>query len=550
MRETPFIDRFSAWTHPHEESIVLASDPWLPAAWDPSGNVLPDILRRKAKRGVTFQGNHSRLHAALGRLRAGDPLTMVGLGSSVTADYGGIVGSMQDRFRANVTFEGLPARCAGACIARGWLMPAFELLVRDMGGGHAKHSLVNVGRAGAKSSSYLDCTASSIPFAADIIVMDVLTVWDRLANVEELLRKLLRWPRRPAVVMLNTFHACPDSALGPIQGGECATAAGLDHAAAISLGRERALLSIAMTYGVPVLSMRQAYFQGKGRVRTALRLTQDGLHPALCPMGTSFAFCTSVHTIGLLLSSFLHQVLLESKQEAAADLVSRTSELPTPLHTEIRGGFMMMQCYYWSAMMLRQRSPFWPQTVGHTVGWNYPYIGQGCADPTDATGRCNYEKVKPGLVSTTPGSHVTFDMSQGRRIIRAAGDMPQTSVERAQATVVFLSSYKGMGMFLVSCHGGCSCAATTVDGHRGEEKPQRYVSVWARCPIETMLHDLEHEGTACQLRAEVLNISRSGAHKVKLRAVTLAWEWTNVSNATFHRTRPHRFPAFLQIPAR
>ena len=99
-------------------------DAWLPADWHPSQ--LPAHVLRQARAGVSQVGHLGRLQQVLARMRRSEPIVISALGNSVTADFGGIVGSMQDRFKLG--FLGSPRRCKGQCVQYGWLLPIYSFL--------------------------------------------------------------------------------------------------------------------------------------------------------------------------------------------------------------------------------------------------------------------------------------------------------------------------------------------------------------------------------------------------------------------------------------
>ena len=166
-------------------------------------------------------GHLGRLNKLLSKIEQGGNFTMVGLGNSVTADYGGIVGSMQDRYRLG--YMGNPSRCRGACLQLGWMLPVFQHLMHvrnDNNIGNEQQrpqdspsAVVNVGQAARYLSNYLDCYASAVPAEADLIIVDGVNglhpiTGNQFKPTERLLRRLLTLPNQPAVVVLHWIDWC------------------------------------------------------------------------------------------------------------------------------------------------------------------------------------------------------------------------------------------------------------------------------------------------------------------------------------------------------
>jgi hypothetical protein len=87
---------------------------------------------------------------------------------------------------------------------------------------------------------------------------------------------------------------------------------------------------------------------------------------------------------------------------------------------------------------------------------------------------------------------------------------------------MYLSSYSAMGQGAVTCDGGCSCERTEFDAYRGAEASQRDVSLWQEVAVGSVV--MRPSAESCDIAVAVLNTTRSGGHKLKLRGVTLsAW---------------------------
>ena len=320
----------------------LPLEPWLPERWDPSAEGrLTTELRRKARAGVRYKGNLARLQAALQRKKLGKGFTLTAVGGPMTAELGGVIGAMQQRF--NLSSDQSIAACTGQCIRRGWLLPAFELLTRQ-GTPDAQHNLVNCGQREGDLEAYLDCSSSSLPLSADVIIYDGATSGATPWEHERLIRRLLQLPRKPAMMMLHVFDGCGTRAQSRLSSNVPASTDGhpcskeaVGVATARAMRIEEKLDALAMRYGIPVLSTRRAYFDGPRGADTLRRLTADGLRPKTCAawhgsIGTgstctdacaqdravAFADCRYLQMIGLLLTSYLHTALATLERREVA----------------------------------------------------------------------------------------------------------------------------------------------------------------------------------------------------------------------------------------
>ena len=162
--------------------------------------------------GVAVEGDLTRLALALSRARGGDALTLVGMGGSMTADHGGMWATMQEAHA--LAYPGTSDGCGPGCVRSGWLLDAFEYLMQLVNSTRAQNmsAVVNAGLPGSPLPRYLDCTATLVPEDADIVIIDAATiVWGsgkKAAAVERVIRRILSFPRQPAVVLLHFFQFC------------------------------------------------------------------------------------------------------------------------------------------------------------------------------------------------------------------------------------------------------------------------------------------------------------------------------------------------------
>ena len=223
------------------------ADPRVNAARNSRHNAARNVLHQEptllqqTRRSITHLGDLQRFGRFLAKLRAGEPVTVVGIGSSVTVDFGGSVGVWQREVPGCMRgAAGLCGRRQG-CVKGGWLLSFFERI--NASWPHAGHRLVNCGEAASRMDYFAACLGSRIDTRADLVVVEPISTAPRMApstrhgpgdhawgssgrkgppelaqagarlklelafrsSLERVLRLVLRLPRRPAVVLFNSF---------------------------------------------------------------------------------------------------------------------------------------------------------------------------------------------------------------------------------------------------------------------------------------------------------------------------------------------------------
>ena len=255
----------------------------LPKRWRPDNLAVP--LRAALRAGVVHEGTLDRLALALLRLQRGDGLTVAGVGSSMMADFGGVVGSMQAQ--AELGHMGTARTCSGGCVRPGWMFPMCSVL-RDHWTSNASVNtnkagvrLVNCGLPSCSLDCFLDCTATKVPTDADVIVVEAASIGATPLVAEKLLRRLLALPRRPAVLLVHLFAWCHEGALQMLHGrlpgigvgGEmhrnrsCYSDEHLLRSWHRAEQLEAPLDALGVRYGLPTLSTRRAFFDAARRSR-------------------------------------------------------------------------------------------------------------------------------------------------------------------------------------------------------------------------------------------------------------------------------------------
>ena len=502
---------------------------WLPHSWEPSQ--LPARLISRLRAGVANVGHLGRLRRALSH----PPLILAGLGSSVTADFGGVVGSMQDRFQ--LAYMGTPRRCRNGCVLFGWLLPIYRFASMN---GTGDSALVNCGISARMIGNYGDCMHTALPEDADLIIVDGVNGMAPINGnlfkpTERLIRRLLALPRKPAVIILHWFDWCGCATCrGPRierhRRRECYTADGLEQS--YRLGRKREETGgweeLARHYRLPVLSIRRALHpSGTSSANGSAeswqkfdRFTWDGLHPRPCE-GNAWPNCVYSMLVASMVNVFLDDVLRgrlgASKEEQEPLPLSCTTVRPGTLSLERANA--VERCFAWG---VERRTPppiasnhGWRLTSTDTA-WSFDPPAHCLRGRRNLTLPCPNEK--PGLTAFAPGSEVVFNLP-----IAASNRTRQDGVWNATLHLLYLTSYEGMGSAAVRCERGCACEGVVLDAH----KSQGFVSIWETHRMRTVLHG---RSGACAVRVSLLDQqlqqnsvrSRSGT-KFKIGGMTLRW---------------------------
>lgn len=309
----------------------------LAASWHPES--LPAGLAAMLRRGVLRKGRLDRLREALSAVDAGRPLTVVAIGASVTANHGGAVGVFQDQFP--LRYIAPVSSCTGLCDRPGWLRPVFDFITPPATR-HPRSVLVNAGQAGVGLYRYLDCTATVVPDAADLVIIDAATIKSHPAQHERVLRRMLRLKGAPALLLLSfprwctpVIQGCDDvEARCPERIQLHRNASCYSSSAHIESTRkhleqvERPLLRLADHYGLPMLSAGAAFMDAVNAREVGFhmdRLTGDSLHPVQgCTMdilrsggSAEQPQCRYELLVAALVNSFIHHSALGGVGRAA-----------------------------------------------------------------------------------------------------------------------------------------------------------------------------------------------------------------------------------------
>ena len=127
-------------------------------------------LMAALRRSVVGEGEPGRLLRVLQDAEEGRPVTLVGIGASLTGDYGGIIGYNQDQHA--LSYIGGPDECRGSCVRPGWLLSFGQYLAGTVPLNQSNVTVVNVGRPGHALGTYVPCMSSKIPTTANLVVFE------------------------------------------------------------------------------------------------------------------------------------------------------------------------------------------------------------------------------------------------------------------------------------------------------------------------------------------------------------------------------------------
>ena len=489
----------------------------------------------------------------------------------MTADYAGMAGSMQERYRLG--YIGLPARCKDKCVHLGWALPIFRFLttpqqqpkqqpaLNESEAVRAASAVVNSGQSARYFDNYLDCTSSAVPAEADIIFIDGVNgmspmVGNHRKPTEKLLRRLLSLPHQPAIVQLHWIDwcACLRSCFNeqPLRAhrhrnGSCYTAEGLRQSYEVATRREEQQdwAALARYYQLSVLSMRRAFHPlangsglpsayGGSNPDDPSSLTSDGLHPKACR--GSWQRCRYVLLIASLVNTFFADVMADrfgQPQPGEGEdplpvsfkpFFTRASEHSVPIE----------RCFGWGGTDRRVQ----PAT-SHVEGWRQSSLDTAlsfdppawCVDGQrhqrlSAQGQASTAcpKPKPGFTAFAPGSQAVFELPVSPDSHYITSSRASHVKWNATLSLEFLSSYEGMGIAVVNCDHGCECDPVTLDGHRTAatgvhaDEGSSLISIWERATWAVVLHD-----PICAVRIVLQNRTHSGRTKFKIGSMTLRW---------------------------
>ncbi|KAL4444598.1 hypothetical protein ABPG77_002415 [Micractinium sp. CCAP 211/92] len=420
---------------------------------------------RQLEKGIVGYGDRARARRAFSKLMRGEPITAAVLGGSVTFGQGARQPGVTDY----------------ASRALAWINATFP---------HPGHVLVRSGVGGAISSYFALCTELHMPSDADLVILEFAVNDvnpDHRRGHERLIRKLLAFPRRPAVVEMVHYRQpwAPSAPEVPFRWMN-------DDENAIQ----------AAYYRLPHLAVRSLVW-GQMQVPRPEQLSgedpNDHLHgyPSVDDIpGGRFSF--------MYLDAFGHpneqghrwisELVIHWMQRQLEDLAARPlgpedeqearEDLPPPLYPNNTAP-ATSACYVGEVVQ--------QLVVAKDAAWEWKHEGA-------------IEKKKFGFISELPGSSLTLQVNTSGAPASSGGGASADNTTVA-VTIAFLRSYEHMGHFMVECTQGCSCEPLRLDGiHKLDNSLLSMESLQAT------------RSDACRLRVTVLpdTSSPDKEHKVKI----------------------------------
>ncbi|KAI7839277.1 hypothetical protein COHA_006975 [Chlorella ohadii] len=265
-----------------EQTVVKELEKWRQPVQLPWPPVLSEL---QLKRGLAYYGGGQRMERVAAALMAGQPITAVTIGGSVARGAGST----------------RPERA----------FPAMFFSFLNATFPHPQHTFLNKAIGGTTSGIFATCAEKLVPPETDLVVVeftfnepgDQPFIFPHRRGFEQLLRKLARLPRAPAVIVLHHYAWYFSDGDG--------LKAGLFYRAA-----EMQLSTMAQYYDMPSPSLRNALYKAMqsnvppfkvSKVHKAGSITPAGL--ALKPAGAEkadYLFYDNIHP-----SDTGHQALAE-----------------------------------------------------------------------------------------------------------------------------------------------------------------------------------------------------------------------------------------------
>ncbi|KAI3428300.1 hypothetical protein D9Q98_006679 [Chlorella vulgaris] len=397
----------------------------------------PFLSKEELRRGETYFGSGRRLNKVAKKLLAGKPIKVFALGGSITGGGGATIPKLGyvERFFS-------------------FIQAAFP---------HEEHVMVNKAIAASTAFLYATCLQHHVPQDVDLVTLEFsaneradapFTSLER-RSFEQLIRRLLQYPGRPAILLLH--HYAWWEAPGD----------GVDRGL-FYRQPEGQLTEMAHYYDIPTVSIRAAAYHlmaaGVDKFRVDAVPMAGRAHAFLLPNGSRvvgvipssppntpwepFFLVDGMHpgnfghqALAELLAQPLIRAVWEAEAGEAVYVADRRPEprvagLPPPMipgNQDSTPGF---------CAMLEAFKP----VVRNVSGFEYQ------AERPDAA---DFMHQKWGWRATEPGSWAELELDT-----RADDGAGADTV----VWLAYLRSYQGMGTALISCVSGCTCEPAVLDG--------------------------------------------------------------------------------------
>ncbi|KAG2493701.1 hypothetical protein HYH03_008215 [Edaphochlamys debaryana] len=424
--------------------------------------------------GQSYLGDRSRLLAALQRYRDGANLTIGVVGGSISAGQG----------------------ASDAPSYPYWTRIILQALLP---GGKERVNVVNGAMSGTTSQYMSTCVNLHVPATVDIVIVEYAINDEEMPMphmnnkvrrpYERLIRKLLNYPRRPAVILLHAYRWFGDAPPGEVRpSGQFWTSSERQHG------------EFGLYYGLPQLSVKSCCYHHmlKGVAPYNVSRVRHGpnfmLHePAIdATLRGSVFYYDTHHPDG----NTGHRVMGELAAQFVMDAWAQVASGHSLSEEDVR----------------RVNAPLSQPLLPHNMESNSTLCFIGRALVTTAVRTSGFKWVnegktpdmpKWGFVSTKPGSELRISVSTRTR--------HEAKKDSAIVELGYLRSYDNVGRFKVKCVEGCACEDTTLDGLHDQKNSQ------------TFLHSLNvSQADRCVISITVLPDSSTGKHKVKITGVMVS----------------------------
>jgi len=432
------------WMHPPHWSYKEAhNDSWT------------FLSSRQLSRGVISQGDPLRLSCLAEKLAAGHTIHLSVIGGSVS------FGTTFTTSKSRSLFH--------------WKV--YQYLNASFPQGAHEHFM---GAVPASGPSYMEhCLDWHLPPAgADLVLVEYAVNFDSTEedskSFERLIRRLLRLPNQPAVIIINTMELVPPHGGLPWEDDKTPYPSATDLSFNYrTTGAEDAINDIAQYYGVPCVSLRGALFDQLKANSSAFPIKQiyhDRHHPSAWGHSLMAQMATRLldDALGRVFDRAAAGEPTSTSRPAGSQAPPPTAARKAKPSPAVPVG-QLPSC----AVTLREApvgsasepgprlwSPIFSTDDGPPIGTcvkdkalaarlapgtaGFQYIIEG----TDA-------KMKPGIVGKAPGDVARFCLDVSK-------------LERGSPFVFIvghLISYEHMGVVAVTCADDCECGTTEIDAH-------------------------------------------------------------------------------------
>jgi len=490
-----------------------------------------------------------RRQLARGVAAAGDPARLECLAEKLLDGHGVKLGIIGGSVSFGTTFTTSKSHALYHWKLYQWLNASFPPADRRVSD-HEHYC----GAVPASGPSYMEhCLQWHVPKDVDLIIIEYAVNFDTSSeddahSFERMLRRLLRTPGAPAVVVLNTMELMPTSGhvgidwnrKGPIDWNKLffsgCTAYGCRAAPAWSdttdLGfawrapAEDDIVALAQYYAVPCVSLRAALFPELKQNSSRFPLKQlfhDRHHPAA--WGHSLMAQMLASRIGDAVAAVAARRAAAAARGDGATPVSQCGAVAAELAAAgaaegAAAGAAAVSSGAAAGGVAMLGAPLLSKTLEASVGLCLKGDELTRAMLNTSTFRFKVEgtdaKMKPGIIGTQPGEHAEFCLDVARL----------EPGEGFAALLGHLVSYEHMGRARVTCWGECSCLPTDIDA---------YVKGGKFSVFKAHVLDLKRvaqprgspspprkEGCGCVLRTQILAQSGSGEYKFKVLSLMTA----------------------------